>query len=72
MDEFAYVIEAGATHSPLYWDGGDWSSNNLRAVRFARKIDAERVMVNLPSEYRRPEMSATEHGWHDAPTRSAS
>lgn len=71
MDEFAWVIEAGVTHSPIYWDGGDWSSNNMRAVRFSRKVDAERIMINLPDEARRPEMSPAEHGWHDLPVRSS-
>jgi hypothetical protein len=30
------------------------------------QIDADRVMVNLPKEFRFPGMKTAEHGWMDA------
>jgi len=33
--QYAWLIEAGGNRSaPIYWDGGDWSADHLRAVRF--------------------------------------
>lgn len=63
--DYAWVIEArGNLSAPIYWDGGDWSAAHLRAVRFRRKVDAERVMINLAEAQRQPYMAAVEHGWH--------
>lgn len=66
MTAFAWLIEAKGEHGPVYWDGRDWSSNYMRAVRFARSVDAERIMINLPVEYRWPGMGPVEHGWDNA------
>lgn len=39
-----WVIEhrSSPSHTPNYWCGNGWSTDNLRAIRFARKVDAER------------------------------
>lgn len=61
---YAWLIEAGGNRSaPIYWDGGDWSADHLRAVRFRRKVDAERVMINIADAQRQSQMAAVEHGW---------
>lgn len=62
---YAWLIEAGDGNrsAPVYWDGGDWSADHLRAVRFSRKIDAERSMINLPDGMRQRHVAAVEHGW---------
>lgn len=46
----AWVIEIG--DAPLYWNGKPsvadcWTPNNLDAIRFARKYDAETVRLKL-------------------------
>lgn len=64
---FAWVIEASEVSAPLYWDGGDWSRNHLRAVRFSRQIDAQRIMIRIDPSMRRDDMRAAEHGWLPAP-----
>ncbi len=65
MTDFAWLIEAKGEHGPIYWDGGNWSSNHMRAVRFARSVDAERIMINIPAVERFAGMGAFEHGWMD-------
>lgn len=67
--DYAWLIEAlGNRAAPIYWDGADWSADHLRAVRFRRKVDAERVMINLVEAHRQPHMAAVEHGWHSIST----
>jgi len=51
-----WVIEAAKSEAPLYWDGGDWSSNQLRAVKYSRREGAERTMINIASDMRRDDM----------------
>jgi hypothetical protein len=64
VTDYAWLIEAGGNRSaPIYWDGGDWSADHLRAVRFRRKVDAERVMINIADAQRQSQMAAVEHGW---------
>lgn len=44
MSESGWVIELGASPAsrPEYWCGGPlWSPDNLKAIRFSRKVDAE-------------------------------
>ena len=60
---YAWVIETKLAAGLLYWDGGDWTRSNARAVRFSRKVDAERVMINLGDNQRRTGMAPVEHGW---------
>lgn len=60
--EFAWCIERGDSQpaAPTYWAGPDrWSQDNIDAVRFARKQDAERVACRLGQGYHR----VCEHGW---------
>ena len=61
--DYAWVIETRVADGLIYWDGGDWTSSNARAVRFSRQVDAERVMINLGDNSRRTGMLAVEHGW---------
>ena len=63
MTEFAWLIEVNGEYGPIYWDGGNWSSNHMRAVRFVRSIDADRVMINLSDADRIAGMRSVEHGW---------
>lgn len=61
-EETGWVIERGdsQTYAPTYWAGPDyWSQNNLDAVRFARKNDAEQVACKLGQGYHR----VAEHAW---------
>ena len=46
MTETGWVIERGDSEpsAPLYWAGHyEWERDHLKAVRFSRKEDAERV-----------------------------
>lgn len=74
IDEYGWLIEYTGIHgAPLWWTGDhiehgankEWSGDSLQAVRFARKVDAEMVMVGvlglkLPS----PNVKAIEHNWY--------
>lgn len=68
MTEYAWVIERGNSpiNEPEYWTGIGWSKDNLRAIRFARKVDADRALSGfdeddpLPGQ---PEHRVAEHGW---------
>lgn len=64
--EYGWVIET-ANHTSdgplLYWDGNFWTSNNQRAVRFCRKVDADRIMMTLEPAAQTPLMRTAEHGW---------
>jgi hypothetical protein len=69
-DELAWLIEHGdsATSEPRYWAAGQtdanrssaWTFNHMEAIRFARKVDAEkvvrRIMKGVP-------VRIAEHGW---------
>lgn len=61
--ETGWVIECGGGDAlPLYYWAGlnRWSPDHLAAVRFARRVDAERVLsgiVGLPAR-------VLEHEWH--------
>lgn len=52
-EQYGWVIELGRspTSAPEYWCGNGWSTDHLRAIRFARQIDAEN----------------TSKGWDDEP-----
>lgn len=82
---FGWVIEAGWTpaSAPEYWCGtegeGDgllhhWNKDSFRAIRFARKIDAERIarcIVDGVSEQPLAWQDVTrvvEYGWNAAPS----
>lgn len=67
--ESGWVIEHrdSPAYAPKYWIGGaGWAEENLLAVRFARRIDAERVLFWLDGE--EPPIGqlphrVAEHGW---------
>lgn len=64
--EYGWVIEqqSPVAGGPLlYWDGFEWTSNNLRAVRFCRQVDADRIMLTIEPALRSPTMKTAEHGW---------
>jgi hypothetical protein len=64
-DQFAWVIERGDSSTPIYWAGylswgdGRWSNDHLDAVRFVRKIDAERTIAGMTQ----PNHRVVEHVW---------
>lgn len=79
-DEYGWLIEHGTSpvSSPAYYAGGGhwakepwssaWTSNHLHAIRFARKLDAERfaerAMAGIP-------VRVCEHAWDAALAQSA-
>jgi hypothetical protein len=61
INEFAWVIEHDASDAPylLYWAGpNNWTQNNLEAIRFSRRLDADRVARIIGGNHR-----VCEHGW---------
>ena len=70
-DETGWVIERGDSEpgAPTYWTGFRegaggvqcWSQNHMDAIRFARKIDAERVSYRMTQ----PNNRVCEHKWLD-------
>lgn len=55
IEEYGWVIERGDSEvsAPTYWSGptatfrNGWSQNHLDAIRFARKVDAEKISTKL-------------------------
>lgn len=70
-EESGWVIERGDSDAsrPFYWGGAcGWTYDNLCAVRFARKEDAESVETTLRWERERKGFQPhnnriAEHGW---------
>ncbi len=66
-EEYGWVIEHQRSEpcAPEYWSGDyDWSPDHMKAIRFARKIDAERVRSTLQMEDCDPDLHRVcEHGW---------
>lgn len=69
--EYGWLIELAEQRpgGPVYWSGltpmprerivmPEWTTDNLLAVRFARKEDGERVARGIPLETK-----VVEHGW---------
>lgn len=66
--EIGWVIEHRRSpgYEPEYWAGNGWSKNNLRAIRFARKVDAERARDGFEEDDPLPDEQphrVAEHGW---------
>jgi len=60
-EERGWLIEARiADGPPCYWIGDGVSFESLDAVRFARKVDAERA---LPLTHMGPTACVAEHLW---------
>ena len=69
--ETGWVIEHGASEpcKPRYWAGkswdglSEWTYDHMKAIRFAREIDAQRVAEaaddGVPNNYR-----VCEHAWY--------
>lgn len=69
MEESGWVIEAAdsSVSEPKYWTGhadatrsSSWTSNHNQAIRFARKLDGERVAERLMNGVF---VRICEHGW---------
>jgi len=64
--ESGWLIELGRSpvSAPEYWCGSGWSTDHMQAVRFARRIDAERTAAGWDDEPA-PETPyrICEHGW---------
>ena len=63
--EKGWVIEHKESAPPaaLYWAGDGWDKDHTTAIRYARKIDAERAARGLPNEPGDHRIS--EHSWLD-------
>lgn len=65
--ESGWVIEHQRSQlsAPEYWGGGyDWYPDNMKAIRFARKVDAERVRSTLDMDDYDPELHRVcGHSW---------
>lgn len=50
--ENGWVIEhrRSPAYEPSYWAGNGWSTDHLRAIRFARQIDAERTAAGFDED----------------------
>ena len=48
-NETGWVIEHGGSLAsrPQYWTGSGWSFDHLEAVRCARRVDAERMLIGI-------------------------
>ena len=65
-DENGWVIEHrnSQTCAPMYWIGNDWSPDHLLAIRFARKVDAERTVSGFDEDAPAwPQHRVCEHKW---------
>ena len=61
--EIGWLVERGKT-TPFYlcvkdWFGFSWTADSLKAIRFARREDAEQIMKLTESV----DCKATEHQW---------
>lgn len=69
-DEIGWVIERADSEpsAPKYWAAGQqdpqrtsaWTSNHMQAIRFARKLDAERVAERAMKGI---DVRICEHAW---------
>lgn len=60
-DEAGWLIETKtADGAPCYWGGPSlWTTDHFKAIRFARKLDGERVAEDLDTEG----LVVVEHMW---------
>lgn len=69
--EYGWVIEHRNSEpcQPQYWCGNGWLYDHMRAIRFARKIDAERVAAGFNEDDPLPNETPhriAEHAWDAA------
>jgi hypothetical protein len=64
IEECGWVIEhyTSPAYEPLYWTGSGWSKEHLRAIRFAREVDADNTRKGWDDEFSMQHRVA-EHGW---------
>lgn len=67
--EFAWLIEKGSGADLRYYaptEPGEWTADNLKACRFARKEDAEAIQFRHVQRGHLPVYGSRvcEHGWH--------
>lgn len=65
---FSWVIEhrRSPVSAPEYWAGNGWDSDHMRAIRYARKLDAERSAAGFDEDDPLPAETPhriAEHGW---------
>lgn len=60
----AWLIEDKYTPHVRWWAGYGYSSDANEAIRFARKEDANRVILTVLA-HETFTLHAVEHGWHD-------
>lgn len=60
MIETGWLIERGPGPGPVWWAAGFWTNNANDAVRFSRRIDAERLVAFLGFV---STTFVTEHSW---------
>ena len=58
--EIAWLIERTDQGYPSWWTGADWTTDPNQAVRFARAVDAQRVIA---THGQHPPTHAIEHMW---------
>jgi hypothetical protein len=65
--ESGWCVERGPASAPnyLHVDGGllAWTPDHMKAMRFARRADAEQITEIVDDADR-----IAEHAWHDSPT----
>ena len=66
MFSYAWVIENNTKHGILYWNGFDWYFDHMKAIRYSRRIDAQKTMYLLEPWAHSPNNTVAEHGWDDA------
>jgi hypothetical protein len=70
-DESGWVIVRDSAGKGLrYWDGAEFRMENLTALRFARKVDAERYLelMHFNNDYK---ARVEEHMWINAPAKGS-
>lgn len=69
-EETAWVIEHGGHPAPLYWTGrswGEWSGDHMKACRFSRRYDAQKVALAVGDPSARANAhKVAEHVWYEA------
>jgi hypothetical protein len=67
--EVGWLIETILNGQPHWYDGYLWADNSFDAVRFCRRLDAEKIadMLRRAHFFPNREFMVTEHSWHPHP-----
>jgi len=65
--ETAWLIERTEGGRAVWWTGSYWTTDSREAIRFARRIDAERAIPGWLGGTWRSLARATEHVWSAGP-----